>query len=108
MRKIIYDLVPSMGIEIEHGTKHRLGLKLKVPKYNYKKKEDSLSVRGPEVWNSLPKDIRNLDCSMDTFKQKLDIYLNMIPDVPRIDARTMMVLNNLKVQIANWKWQISN
>ena len=37
MRKIIYDLVPSMGIEIEHGTMHRLGLKLKVPKCNYKK-----------------------------------------------------------------------
>ena len=101
-------MVPNMGIKIEHGTSHRLGIKLHVPKCNYKKKLDSLSVRGPEVWNALPKEIRNLECSMDTFKQKLDDYLNMIPDVPRIDSGTMMVSNNLKEQISNWKWQISS
>ena len=101
VRKAFHGLVPNMGMEIEHNMKHRLGMKVKIPRCKSKMKLESFSVRGPEIFNSLPKDIRNLDCGMDTFKIKLDEYLSMIPDTPRIDSGTLQVSNNLKEQIQN-------
>merc|ERR1712030_234062 len=47
-RKALIGIVPSMGLELEHCAKHRLGLKIRVPRTNKKKKLGSFSVRDPE------------------------------------------------------------
>ena len=49
----------------------------------------SFAVRGPRLFNSIPKDIRNLKrTSTDIFKRKLDEYLRSIPDEPLIPGYT--------------------
>ena len=42
-------------------------------------------VNGPQLFNTLPKYIRNMsNCSVTDFKEKLDQYLTVIPDQPVI------------------------
>merc|ERR1712030_271002 len=54
-RKALRGIVPNMGLELEHNMTHRLGMKIKVPRCMSKKKLDSFYIRGPEVFNALPK-----------------------------------------------------
>ena len=43
----------------------------------------SFQARGPEIFNSLPFNLRSMTgCSLNTFKNKLDNFLNWIPDTP--------------------------
>ena len=45
----------------------------------------SFSIHAPQLFNSLPKDIRNISgCSVEVFKRELDKYLQRIPDEPLI------------------------
>ena len=46
------------------------------------KRDKSIYMQGPKLYNSLPKCIRELDCTFDTFKKTLDIFLSLIPDKP--------------------------
>ena len=51
----------------------------------------SLSVKGPQLFNSLPAEIRNLNnCSVETFKRALDRFLSNVPDEPLIPGYTAM------------------
>ena len=48
-------------------------------------RESSFQVHGPRIFNSLPRAIRNLQkISIDDFKEKLDMYLETIPDEPKL------------------------
>ena len=50
---------------------------------------DSLTHKGPRLFNSLPRDIRDLqNCSTDTFKRALDRYLATVPDEPLLPSLT--------------------
>ena len=44
----------------------------------------SFPIRGPKLFNSLPKRLRNFEGSVDTFKRHLDKFLSEIPDQPCI------------------------
>ena len=45
----------------------------------------SLSVNGPRLFNSMPKNVRNINgCATDVFKAALDKYLKSVPDEPRV------------------------
>ena len=105
-RKALLGLVPTLGLSLSHDAGHRLGRMVQISKSNSKLKSDSFIIKGPETFNSLPKDIRNLDCSMETFKAKLDNFLQLIPDVPRIAVGHSYQSNSLKDQINNWKWRL--
>ncbi|CAL4060962.1 unnamed protein product, partial [Meganyctiphanes norvegica] len=49
----------------------------------------SFGVRGPRLFNTLPKSIKNITgCSVDTFKHSLDKYLSTVPDEPQIRGYT--------------------
>ena len=51
----------------------------------------SLSVRGPQLFNALPPEIRNLNnCSVENFKKLLDRFLAGIPDKLLIPGFTAM------------------
>ena len=50
-------------------------------------KEASFPIRGPRLFNCLPKHLRNTTgVSVDTFKRKLDRFLATIPDQPTVDG----------------------
>ncbi|XP_057297606.1 uncharacterized protein LOC130628641 [Hydractinia symbiolongicarpus] len=70
-------------------TNDRLGPKCVVPVVKkglfYKIRCASLAVQGVQLFNGLPKAIRNLsDCSINCFKSKLDCFLDIVPDEPVI------------------------
>ena len=44
---------------------------------------------GPKLWNSLPKNVRNVkNCGIDHFKEALDNFLSKVPDEPKTDGLT--------------------
>ena len=50
---------------------------------------NSLPIKGPRIFNSLPQSVRNItDCDVDTFKTQLDRYLALVPDEPLIPGYT--------------------
>ena len=74
----------------------RLGRRCAIPPlltscspHTQKLREASLSVRGPRLFNSLPKHLRDMrNCTKDVFKSALDKYLQTIPDEPQIQGYT--------------------
>lgn len=62
-----------------------------------------LSTRGPILFNSLPKELRNLSgCPVLEFKKKLDKFLVSVPDEPSVlGATTNAASNSIKHQINN-------
>ena len=63
-------------------------------------------VRGPELFNCIPSYLRDTEVSMDTFKTKLDEFLSLIPDSPRIDAGSKLHSNELDFAIKKWTWSL--
>ena len=52
-------------------------------------RDASFAVVGPKLFNSLPKELRNLtSCPLKTFKRELDRFLKTVPDEPRIRGYT--------------------
>ena len=76
----------------------RLGRKCNSPPINNNAPSDikkvryaSLAVRGPQLFNILPAEIRKLNnCSVETFKRALDRFLLNVPDEPLIPGYTAM------------------
>ena len=80
-----------MGIMLRDKPNSRDGVKMIVPnkKGMCKLRTDSLIVRGPELWNSLLCELRDLTISNDCFKHKLDKFLELIDDIPKIDGHCL-------------------
>ena len=50
-------------------------------------RENSFQIHAPKLFNSLPKEIRNLTgCSVDKFKEALDQFLEGVPDEPKVSG----------------------
>ena len=81
-------LVPNCGVEVTSSD--RRGREAKVPPNKgsgrvSSLREASFQVHAPKLFNSLPLKIRNLSkIGIDDFKFKLDKYLEMLPDEPKI------------------------
>ena len=77
-------------------------------------KHATLPVRGQQLFNTLPRDIRNMTgCKVDTFKRRLDNYLSTIPDEPQVlgytaqrRANSNSVLDMAKFVNAHWPSQV--
>jgi hypothetical protein len=48
--------------------------------------EGSLSVAGPRLFNVLPRDLREGEFFLETFKRQLDVFLGIIPDRPPVNT----------------------
>ena len=49
----------------------------------------SLPIKGPSIFNSLPRSVRNIKgCNVETFKAGLDKHLKLVPDEPLIPRYT--------------------
>mgnify|MGYP000250447811 FL=1 len=90
--KILHEIVHNPGLEFkkEGQTQSRHGITCIVPKCTSKLREHSFLVRGPKLFNSLPKEVREFEFdktvqqkqAVDNFKKILDDYLALIPDEP--------------------------
>ena len=76
--------------------------------YNPKKldkgpmRESSFQINGPQLFNKLPKSLRDLTkCGPDEFKKKLDHFLSFIPDEPKCKALTPAAMNPLSATSSN-------
>ena len=107
--KTIEGIAPNIGTVAftsnRHGRLCRIpNIKTHAPRAIQTIREESLQVRGPKLFNSLPPDIRNITgCSTNCFKNKLDNYLKNIPDHPKIPG---FVTQNETNSITNLKFYL--
>ena len=88
--KILGNLVDNFGIK--WSSNERRGRMIDLPKRFPNKqtlankiRDQSLVIRGGRIFNALPHNIRNLtNITLDTFKSRLDAFLQHIPDTPSI------------------------
>ena len=85
--KIIFGLVPNPGISWHIS--ERRGRLVDVPSVTHNSFVSSIEYNSffctsARLFNCLPKDIRNLNCSMDSIKYNLDKLLHNVPDEPRL------------------------
>ena len=104
-------MVPNCGIQfIEAEERNRLGRRCKIPPLRkqanasaQKLRDSSFQVTGPQLFNCLPKLLRNAKAlTIDEFKEKLDYVLSKVPDKPRIGGPGGWVSNSLLTQMA-WR-----
>ena len=104
--KIKMGLVPNCNITWSNRDS-RKGTKIIIPKYQgtclrYKTlNESSLRVEGAWLFNCLPKTIRNLSGSLDSFKATLDSFLDTLPDEPYIQPDMIPCSMNIENQPSN-------
>ena len=98
--KIKNGLAPN-GISMEFYDSNRLGVRVKVPRYNYKAQtsvssayDDSFGVKGARLWNLLPKDVNTLT-TLESFKIALGDFLLKFPDKPPVKGYTPPNSNSL-------------
>ena len=90
--KIMFGLVPNPGIFWIDSP--RRGKLVEAPlldnrhRYGQTLKYYSFFCISARLFNCLPKDIRNLNCTMKQVKQNLDVFLQKVPDEPRLSGYT--------------------
>ena len=90
--KALEGIVPECGVKEKNQSESRTGRTCMIPKISNLAtqrtktlREQSFQVHGPGLFNSLPKSIRNITkCSINKFKEPLDLFLKNIPDQPLI------------------------
>ena len=96
--KSIEGLVPSLGLRSWWNPRRgRLVETTQIardaPAWIKQAKTNSFKHKAAQIWNLLPQQIRNTtNVSVDTFKSKLDKYLQKIDDQPRIPSMTSQCL----------------
>ena len=93
---MLEDLAPNFTAnKIESTYSERRGRMCKIPPLTNRNcssavknaREGSMAIRGPRLFNQLPKYLRNVTgVKADTFKKKLDCYLTQLPDQPNVDG----------------------
>ena len=117
--KILNNLVPNIctGGDAVRAVVHvRRGKLCAVPPINNRsrasvrtRKEQSFSVRGPKLFNVMPRELRNCEDGLGVFKGKLDRFLKKVPDKPSLpnyiqSAASNSLLDQLAQQRAESVW----
>ena len=114
--KILAKQVPNIsregnsGIQILHLENSRNGRTCKIPPLprnatpRVKRiREGSFSHHGPQLFNALPKDLRNLsDCSLAIFKAHLDKFLQRVDDKPLVRGYTAERQTEIIIALFTW------
>ena len=69
-------------------------------------RSNTFTVRGADIYNSLPKELRDLEILMESYKDKLDKFLELILDIPRLGRGTNIETKNLDECIRKWRWEV--
>ena len=111
--KIIEVIAPNVGIETYMSTRH--GRLCKIPQIKLRVtgtiktiREGSFQIRGPQLVNSLPANIRGLtQCTVNTFKYKLVEYLKNIPDTRKIPGYSIQTdITSMRSSPDSWAIQL--
>ena len=92
--KIIEGKVPNCGIKFDQNTIrgrmcHLPAVAKKARQSVRTLREQTLQIHGSRLFNKLPFHIRNTtNCSVEDFKEKLDLFLMNIPDKPMVVGLT--------------------
>ena len=90
--KILEGLAPNCGLTVQSS--ERRGRELLVPQLKGRTavkslRSQSFQVNGPQLFNAVPKSVRDTTkVSVEEFKEKLDRFLQKIPDEPNVDGLT--------------------
>ena len=101
--KIHRRIVPNCGLEFT-SEETRRGAEVLIPnlKGTSKGRDQSFQVHGGKLFNSLPKYLRNMaGKNLDDFKEKLDNYLQSIPDEPKVDGYIPSACEDLTAKPSN-------
>ena len=101
--------VPNIGMIIRRDINSRNGTKLEVPITSNisVKRRNSLPIKGPEIFNTLPAHIRDLTLSQECFEGKLDEFLSLILDIQQIGMELKNFHSNKRDSvIRQWEWQL--
>ena len=90
--KILHGMVVNPGVQFNENRGSRNGISCKIPKHTIRQREESFLVKGPKLFNNLPKEIKEFpikypnsqEQSIDAFKGELDKFLSKIPDEPNM------------------------
>jgi hypothetical protein len=92
--KILSEMVPNVSCGrdgIAAVVNPRRGRVCVIPPLNYRaiarvkrQKEASFAHNGPRLFNSLPRELRDFEGSLNSFKSKLDIFLKKVADQPAL------------------------
>ena len=105
--KILEESAPNCGIKEIHSFEDRQGRKCELPNLKGSQsvktlREQSFQVHGPRLFNSLPRYIRNLTkCGIYIFKEKHDLFLEKIPDQPKVGDLMPATCNQVSGQPSN-------
>ena len=109
--KMIRGLVPnfeeagSIKLQTESGRRGKLcEIPRRIPGSAHRVetlRENSLVVLGPRLFNCLPRDARDWEGSLETFKEKVDTFLTTVPDKPTLphyyqSAATNSIIHQLE------------
>ena len=117
--KILEGYAPNCGITTSYAASERCGRMCAVPKIKSQTRHSvktlryqSFQVHGPQLFNTLPKYIRNMTkCGVPDFKEALDNFLTKIPDQPKVgglipstcDLFTLSPSNSLVDQVREFQ-----
>ena len=113
--RILKEMVPNMpnGRQIEAVETPRRGLicresgpRARVPISVKRMRDHCISVKGPPLFNAVPKVHRDLSKSLESFKRGLDEFLAQVPDEPCLPgyvsrADSNSILDQLRVMRAD-------
>lgn len=57
-------------------------------------KENAFAIRGPQLFNALPRHLRDSTGSLESFKNKLDKFLHTVPDQPKLPHYHLCAASN--------------
>ena len=104
--KILQGKVPNPGIKYDHNVvRGRViiipGIMSQSSTLAKRMREQSLTVQGGKLFNSLPVSLRNCTVSLEIFKQNLDIFLQQIPDRPITPSLTPSAMDQTSCKPSN-------
>ena len=104
--KMTVGLVPNVGISWTISETRGKMITIPKSKSNYSAiaknmRDQSISVHGGRIFNLLPHDIRNWSGTKDGFKEKLDMFLSVIPDQPKTQDLNPIPVNRLSCRNSN-------
>ena len=103
--KVMEGLVPNCGLTATHND--RRGREGKIPPLKGSQsvrnlRDQSFQVRGPRLFNTLPRNIRDTTkVSVEDFKEKLDNFLSLLPDQPKVGDLVPNVCDQVTLKPSN-------
>ena len=103
--KVLEGRVPNCGLNFANND--RRGRECSIPPLKGSKsvrnlRDQSFQVRGPRLFNALPRNIRNTTkVPVEEFKEKLDNFLSLLPDKPKVGDLVPNVCDQVNVKPSN-------